>query len=81
MKSDQKDTEYDTLLGKEFLEKSIKQIDSQKKLAEKAINQVKDDKKLNLCIDGESNSIAIIIKHLEGNMRSRWTDFHTTDGE
>ena len=81
MNSDQKDTESYTLLGKEFLEKSFKQIDSQKKLAEKAINQVKDDKKLNVCIDGESNSIAIIIKHLEGNMRSRWTDFLISDGE
>ena len=39
------------------------------------------DEQLQLAIDPESNSIAIIIKHLAGNMRSRWTDFLSTDGE
>jgi hypothetical protein len=39
------------------------------------------DEQLQLAIDPESNSIAIIVKHLAGNMRSRWTDFLTTDGE
>jgi uncharacterized damage-inducible protein DinB len=51
-----------------------------KRLADNAIAQCPDDK---LCaeIDPESNSVAIIMKHLAGNMRSRWTDFLTTDGE
>jgi uncharacterized damage-inducible protein DinB len=51
-----------------------------KRLADNAIAQCPDDK---LCaeIDPESNSIAIIVKHMAGNMRSRWTDFLTTDGE
>jgi len=51
-----------------------------KKLAERAIEQCPD---AGLCatLDGESNSIATIVKHLWGNMRSRWTDFLTTDGE
>lgn len=51
-----------------------------KRLAEGAIAQVTDEQ---LCIapDAESNSIALIVKHMAGNMRSRWTDFLTTDGE
>ena len=51
-----------------------------KKLAERAIEQVNDDQ-LFAVLDGESNSIAIIVKHMTGNMRSRWTDFLTSDGE
>jgi Protein of unknown function (DUF1572) len=51
-----------------------------KKLAERAIAQVPDEA-LTAALDGESNSIAIIVKHLTGNMQSRWTDFLTTDGE
>ncbi len=46
----------------------------------KAIEQVKDDQ-LFVQLNGESNSIAIIVNHLHGNMLSRWTDFLTTDGE
>ena len=51
-----------------------------KRLADNAIAQCPDDK---FCaeIDPESNSIAIIMKHMAGNMRSRWTDFLATDGE
>lgn len=51
-----------------------------KKLAEAALAQVSDEQ-LQTAIDSESNSLAIIIKHMAGNMRSRWTDFLTTDGE
>jgi uncharacterized damage-inducible protein DinB len=51
-----------------------------KRLADNAIAQCPDDK-LSAEIDPESNSIAIIMKHMSGNMRSRWTDFLTTDGE
>ncbi|MGC2637897.1 MAG: DUF1572 domain-containing protein [Acidobacteriaceae bacterium] len=51
-----------------------------KKLAERAMNQVSDDH-LFVCIDGEANCIAVIVKHMAGNMRSRWTDFLTSDGE
>lgn len=39
------------------------------------------DAQLQTALDSESNSIAVIVKHLAGNMRSRWTDFLTTDGE
>lgn len=51
-----------------------------KKLAERAIAQVTDEQLLTV-LDDEMNSIAVIVKHMAGNMRSRWTDFLTTDGE
>lgn len=51
-----------------------------KRLAERAMEQVPDES-LAAAPDGESNSIAIIVKHLAGNMRSRFTDFLTSDGE
>lgn len=51
-----------------------------KKLAERAMEQCPDDG-LFATLDAESNSIAIVVKHMAGNMRSRWTDFLTTDGE
>lgn len=51
-----------------------------KRLAEAAFAQLSDEQ-LQTTIESESNSIAIIVKHLAGNMRSRWTDFLTTDGE
>ena len=51
-----------------------------KKLGEGAMAQVKDDQ-LFAALDEEMNSIAINVKHMAGNMRSRWTDFLTTDGE
>jgi hypothetical protein len=51
-----------------------------KSLAERAIAQV-TDAQLTQVLDPESNSIATIVKHIAGNMRSRWTDFLTTDGE
>ena len=51
-----------------------------KKMGEAAMAQV-GDQQLFALLDSESNSIALIVKHLAGNMRSRWTDFLTTDGE
>ena len=51
-----------------------------KKLAEKAIAQVNDEEFF-VTLDEESNSVAVIMKHMAGNMFSRWTDFLTSDGE
>jgi uncharacterized damage-inducible protein DinB len=51
-----------------------------KRLGERAIEQCPEEG-LFATLDDESNSIAIIVKHMAGNMRSRWTDFLTTDGE
>jgi|SRR6516225_8062336 len=50
-------------------------------LGEKAIAQVRDDSALHTQIDPDSNCIAVIVKHVAGNLRSRFTDFLTTDGE
>jgi uncharacterized damage-inducible protein DinB len=51
-----------------------------KKLAERAIEQVSDEEFF-ATIDAEANSIALVVKHIAGNLRSRWTDFLTSDGE
>ncbi len=64
----------------QYLHSSIKQFRTYKELAQKAIAQIGEND-LNKIIDPESNSIAIIIQHLGGNLISRWTDFLTTDGE
>jgi uncharacterized damage-inducible protein DinB len=63
-----------------YLQDSIELFRYYKKLAERAMEQCPDEG-LFSTLDGESNSIAIIIKHMVGNMRSRWTDFLTSDGE
>jgi hypothetical protein len=51
-----------------------------KRQAEKALDQVSDEDFFR-ALDPESNSLALIVKHLAGNLRSRWTDFLTSDGE
>lgn len=63
-----------------FLDESLATFRSYKKLAEGAVEQVSEDEFFKR-IDAESNSIAVIIKHVGGNLRSRWTHFLTTDGE
>ena len=63
-----------------YLESVKKQFDLYRSLGEKAIAQVDDDK-LFWQYNSESNSIAIIVHHLWGNMLSRWTNFLTEDGE
>jgi hypothetical protein len=63
-----------------YLEEVRRQFRGHKRLAEGAIAQLKDEE-LFVALDAEANSIAIIVKHLAGNMRSRFTDFLTTDGE
>jgi len=63
-----------------YLEDSIAVFRQYKKLTERAIEQVKDEDLLRE-LDGENNTIAIIVKHMAGNMRSRFRDFLTTDGE
>ena len=63
-----------------YLDDAIKSFKSYKKLADKAIAQMQDEEFF-VTIDEESNSVAVIMKHMAGNMFSRWTDFLTTDGE
>lgn len=63
-----------------ILDEAVGTFRGQKKLAEGAVAQVSDEEFFKL-IDAEANSIAAIVKHLGGNLRSRWTNFLTTDGE
>ena len=63
-----------------YLESIKKQFEYYKSLGEKTFNQLPEEK-LFWKLNEESNSIAMIVKHLNGNMLSRWTDFQTTDGE
>jgi hypothetical protein len=63
-----------------YLADSLAILRQYKTMAERAMAQVRDDE-LTLAIDEEANSVATIVKHMAGNMRSRWTDFLTTDGE
>jgi hypothetical protein len=69
-----------TELAQHYLEEARRQFRGYKRLGEGALAQLKDEE-LFLALDPESNSAAIIVKHMAGNMRSRFTDFLTTDGE
>ena len=63
-----------------YFEDSILLFRNYKKMADKAIAQVKDEEFF-VTLDAEANSVAVIMKHMAGNMFSRWTDFLTSDGE
>ena len=67
-------------IAQNYLDDSRKAMHAYKKLAEKALDQLKDDEYF-IQLDEESNSVAVVMKHMAGNMFSRWTDFLTTDGE
>lgn len=64
----------------DFIKSAQRQFEYYKSLADKTFEQVEDEK-LFYKYNGNSNSIAIIVQHLWGNMMSRWTDFLTSDGE
>ena len=63
-----------------YIEDSLTLFRQCKKIADGAMAQLTDEQ-LYAALDDEMNSIAVIVKHMAGNMRSRWTDFLTTDGE
>ena len=63
-----------------YIEEARRQMRGHKRLAEGAMAQLKDEE-LFITLDPESNSVALIVKHMAGNMRSRFTDFLTSDGE
>ena len=67
-------------MSTDYLESAIKQFRYYKLLGDQTFAQVSDEK-LFWQFNEDSNSIATIVKHLSGNMRSRWTDFLTSDGE
>ena len=67
-------------VGEVYLKDALGRFRNTKRLADEAAAQVSDEEFFRT-IDPESNSIALIMKHMAGNMRSRWTDFLTSDGE
>jgi len=69
-----------TDLAAHYIEEARRQMRGHKRLAESAMAQLKDEE-LFIALDPESNSIAVLVKHMAGNMRSRFTDFLTSDGE
>ena len=70
----------DQSIGQHYLDDALRRFRDYKKLAERAFAQISDEEFFRP-LDEESNSIAINMKHIAGNMISRWTDFLTTDGE
>jgi hypothetical protein len=64
----------------EYRDEALRQFRGLKKTADKALHQTSDADYFG-ALDAESNSIALIVKHMAGNMRSRWTDFLASDGE
>jgi len=66
--------------AKHYLEEARRQLRGHKRMGEGAMNQLTDEDFF-VTLDAESNSIAILVKHLAGNMRSRFTDFLASDGE
>src|SRR3984885_479743 len=69
-----------TDVASHYLEEAERQFRGHKRMAEGAMTQLRDQDFL-VTLDPESNSVAILVKHLAGNMRSRFTDFLTSDGE
>src|SRR5438876_9280501 len=67
-------------VAKALIDGALATFGSNKGWADKAIGQLPDDK-LHVALDPNTNSIAVIMKHVAGNLLSRWTDFLTTDGE
>jgi len=63
-----------------YLEEARRQLRGHKRMGEGAMSQLRDEDFL-VTLDPEANSVAILVKHLAGNMRSRFTDFLTSDGE
>ena len=70
----------DQSIGQHYLDDALRRFRDYKQLAERAFAQISDEEFFRT-LDEESNSIAINMKHIAGNMISRWTDFLTTDGE
>lgn len=67
-------------MKRHFLETVLFELERTRRLGERAMAQLTDDQ-FYWQPDDETNSIAILVQHLHGNMKSRWTDFLTTDGE
>jgi hypothetical protein len=67
-------------VGAEYLKSARTRLEQLKALGDRALERL-DEAEMARSLDPESNSVALLVQHLAGNMRSRWTDFLTTDGE
>jgi hypothetical protein len=67
-------------LATHYIEEARRQFRGHKRMGERAMEQLRDEDFF-VTLDPEANSVAILVKHLAGNMRSRFTDFLTSDGE
>jgi len=67
-------------IGEMYLDETFRSLRGMKRQADSALQQLSDEQFFAV-LDAESNSVAIIVKHMTGNMRSRFTDFLTSDGE
>ncbi len=67
-------------MNSHYLEEARRQFRGHKRMGEGAMSQLRDEDFF-AALDPESNSVAVLVKHLAGNMRSRFTDFLTSDGE
>lgn len=70
----------DESFGRNYLDDALANFRDYKRLAERALEQVKDEEFFTT-LDEEANSIGVVVKHMAGNMISRWTDFLDSDGE
>lgn len=68
------------MIKRHYIDDSLFQLRKLKAQADKAMAQI-DDAQFFSTLDPDANSVALIVKHVAGNMRSRWTDFLTSDGE
>jgi len=66
-------------VGQHYLEEARRQLRGHKRMGEGAMAQLRDEDFF-VTLDAEANSIAILVKHIAGNMRSRFTNFLTSDG-
>ncbi len=67
--------------GAHFLANSIERFRKIRALGDRALERVDDERLWNFRLDPESNTLATLVRHVAGNLRSRWSDFLTTDGE
>ncbi|HKD45599.1 MAG TPA: DUF1572 family protein [Candidatus Angelobacter sp.] len=70
----------DTSIASSFLDEAFRTLRGYKRMADGALSQLNDREFFHL-LDPESNSVAVVVKHIAGNLRSRWTDFLVSDGE
>ncbi len=67
--------------GRLYLDSTLRELRGLKRLGERALAQVQDDESLHARLDPGSNSLVVLVRHMAGNMLSRWTDFLGSDGE